>query len=607
MSRLRLTARYDARDMSHFDRMLARSSPRFRALLVAALVSFFLSPNALRAQATWSPIVKVGPGYVDCYTRQVVRTSGDVVYIVTNASGFSGGTALSSVRMYKGNPAGNPTSFVELDAAHRPANSIRFGGVEAKLAGTDRFIQIVYEDIQASQTKYVKFDTVTDTWGTPEVVGALNGQNTVNRYFGKTGLALDANGLPHVITGGTNEAMYYTNRTAGSWSAPVAVTSSSAHMHPSLAFDRNGVLHLAFYDGTASMLYRQRNPATGAWSTAETVTSSASTSQADESPSLVIDSSGRPLVNYIAGDFSFHYKLAVRTAANTWSDISPTAAVAGHGPGLYIDSADNIFALEGHDLTAIQPSVEIRSGGTWGPYLILASGPPTRDGSASARWDLLWPGNTAHLDTVNMDESGVDPISGSVAISYYLHASLAASTPPPPGSDFSVSLPTGSTISITAGQSAGETLSVAATGGFNQPVTLSCSGAPAGATCAVSPSSLNPNGGTASAQVSVTTTARAAAVWRPWSVAPTSTVALALAISLPFFLIWPDSRRSRYALACVAGSVLLVGGCSGGSSSSTTATPTPAATGTPAGTYTLTLTGNSGSTSHATTLTLIVK
>ncbi len=606
MSRLRLTARYDARDMSHFDRMPARSTQRFNTLLGALLVSFFLSPNTLQGQATWSPIVEVGPGYVDCYTRQVVRTSGDVVYIVTNASGFSGGTALSSIRMYKGNPAGNPTSFVELDAAHRPANSIRFGGVEAKLAGTDRFIQIVYEDIQASQTKYVKFDTVTDTWGTPEVVGPLNGQNSVNRYFGKTGLALDANGLPHVITGGTNEAMYYTNRTAGSWSAPVAVTSSSAHMHPSLAFDRNGVLHLAFYDGTASMLYRQRNPTTGAWSTAETVTSSASTSQADESPSMVIDSSGRPLVNYIAGDFSFHYKLAVRTAANTWSDISPTAAVAGHGPGLYIDSADNIFALEGHDLTAIQPSVEIRSGGTWGPYLILASGPPTRDGSASARWDLLWPGNTAHLDTVNMDESGVDPISGSVAISYYLHASLGASAPPP-GSDFSVSLPTGSTISVTAGQSAGETLSVAGTGGFNQPVTLSCSGAPAGATCAVSPSSLNPNGGTASAQVSVTTTARAAAVWRPWSVAPTSTVTSALAISLLFFLIWPNPRRSRYALACVAGSVLLVGGCSGGNSSSTTATPTPAATGTPAGTYTLTLTGNSGSTSHATTLTLIVK
>src|SRR5580704_12699617 len=127
---------------------------------------------------TWSPIVTVGPGYVDCYTRQVVRTSGDVVYVVTNASGFSGGTAPASLRVYKGSPAVNPTSFAEMDAAHHPANGVRMGGVEAKIAGSDRFIQIVYEDIGAGQTRYVKFDTLTDTWGTPEVVGSLNGLNT---------------------------------------------------------------------------------------------------------------------------------------------------------------------------------------------------------------------------------------------------------------------------------------------------------------------------------------------------------------------------------------------------------------------------------------------
>ncbi|HET6935164.1 MAG TPA: hypothetical protein VFI72_10015, partial [Candidatus Angelobacter sp.] len=332
-------------------------------------------------QATWSPIVTVGPGYVDCYTRQVVRTSGDVVYVITNASGFDGGTAPSSVRVYKGSPAGNPTSFTEMDATHRPGNGVRIGGVEAKLAGGDHFIQIVYEDIQAARTKYVKFDTSTDTWGVPEVVGSLNGLNQLQRYMGRTGLALDSTGVPHVITGGTSEPMYYTNRIGGTWTAPVIVANSSSAMHPSLAFDKNGVLHLAFYDSNASMFYRQRDPATGAWSATETITSSASTSQSDESPSLVIDSSGRVLVNYIAGDFTFHYQLARRSAANSWTNISPSN-VAGHAPGLYIDSSDNIFALEGHDLNIIQPSAEMRSAaGVWGPYQILASGSPTRDGS----------------------------------------------------------------------------------------------------------------------------------------------------------------------------------------------------------------------------------
>src|SRR5262245_7917664 len=177
---------------------------------------------------SWSPIGTVGPGYVDCYTRQVVRTSADVVYVVTNASGFSGGTAPASVRVYKGSPAGNPTSFAEMDGAHHPANTVRMGGVEAKIAGADRFIQIVYEDIGTGKAKYVKFDTQTDTWRTPEVVGSLNGLNTTNRYMGKTGLALDANGAPHVVTGGTSETMYYTNRTGASWTAPVVVAGSSA-------------------------------------------------------------------------------------------------------------------------------------------------------------------------------------------------------------------------------------------------------------------------------------------------------------------------------------------------------------------------------------------
>src|SRR5262249_17227221 len=212
---------------------------------------------------SWSPIVTVGPGYVDCYTRQVVRTSADVVYVVTNASGFSGGTAPSSIRVYKGSPAGNPGSFMEMDAADRPANSGRMGGVGAKIAGADSFIQIVYEDIGAGQTRYVKFNTLTDTWGTPEVVGSLNGLNTTNRYMGKTGLALDANGAPHVVTGGVSESMYYTNRIGGGWTGPGLVGGASAGKHPSLPLDCAGGVHPADFDGNVNKFLPPTHPPTG--------------------------------------------------------------------------------------------------------------------------------------------------------------------------------------------------------------------------------------------------------------------------------------------------------------------------------------------------------
>jgi Subtilase family len=74
--------------------------------------------------------------------------------------------------------------------------------------------------------------------------------------------------------------------------------------------------------------------------------------------------------------------------------------------------------------------------------------------------------------------------------------------------DYTVSAsPLGETIA--AGQAATFTLSAAPDNGFNQTVTWSCMGAPAGATCSVSPSVLTLDGThTATATVTLTTTAR---------------------------------------------------------------------------------------------------
>ena len=170
------------------------------------------------------------------------------------------------------------------------------------------------------------------------------------------------------------------------------------------------------------------------------------------------------------------------------------------------------------------------------------------------------------------------------------------------GADFSLSAsPT--SASVTAGQSATYTLTVTPTGGFNQAVALTCSGAPALAKCSISPSSVTLNGTSPStATVTVTTTAPSMVPPQLQPPPPGSGLQirlpwLALLAAMATLAALAAKRRRRVswlvpALALLLFMVLL--GCAAGSA------------GTPKGSSTLTLTGTSGSLSHNTTVTLTV-
>jgi hypothetical protein len=91
------------------------------------------------------------------------------------------------------------------------------------------------------------------------------------------------------------------------------------------------------------------------------------------------------------------------------------------------------------------------------------------------------------------------------------------------GTDFSVAAGTGSSTSATAaaGQTATFNLSISGAAGFSGTVALTCSGAPAAATCSITPSSLTLNGTTpANATVSVATTARSLVVPQVFNLPP---------------------------------------------------------------------------------------
>ena len=170
------------------------------------------------------------------------------------------------------------------------------------------------------------------------------------------------------------------------------------------------------------------------------------------------------------------------------------------------------------------------------------------------------------------------------------------------GQDFSIGVAAGSSAlaTVTAGQSASYKLGITPVGGFNQAVTLTCSGAPSEATCSLSVGSVTLNGSTASSvSVMVTTTA-------PGTVTGTKPVLplsgqiyclsglLALAWLLAMLARFALGRRRRVSLGAAAVSfglsvvfVLFVAGCGGGNVRGGPSNP-----GTAAGTYTLTVNGN---------------
>jgi hypothetical protein len=410
--------------------------------------------------ATQSPdLVDVGPGSVDATTRNVIRTAAGRVYIIANddqALAQVNRTTAGVIRAYKGNQLGTPTAFAEMDTANHPVSGGRttattaFGGADVRL-GSDGIAHVIYNDNASTQELiYRTFSTVTDTWGPATVIDSPVGTQDRGRI--KYALALDSSNVPHVVWV-KGSSLLYSNRATGAWSAPVTI-ATGAPLHPMLAFDTSGVLHLSWLEdnGTGSSLrYASRTGTT--WSTSELIPTGAilSNGNADQGPSIAVDSGNHPYVLYVGpslgtfgpvGHTALYGAIKVmEKIGGTWTDVSPTTDMLTHTPQVYVRGND-LYAFNGHDEGINFGYNRKLAGGAWGTATKLTN--ILADGSASVRWDPLHETDNAIIDATTFNEDRLGDRSFRGEIFYMAVApSVADSTPP----TVSLTAPAGGTVS----------------------------------------------------------------------------------------------------------------------------------------------------------------
>jgi uncharacterized repeat protein (TIGR01451 family) len=168
------------------------------------------------------------------------------------------------------------------------------------------------------------------------------------------------------------------------------------------------------------------------------------------------------------------------------------------------------------------------------------------------------------------------------------------------GTAFTITLPSGnSSVTIAPGQTATFNLTFTPEGGFSETVTVTCTGAPAGATCTAAPSSFLLSVQT-SVTVSFTTTAGAFTSppvgtlrWPPAALPRWELTAFTLLLGC--LLLWitvrMPRRRASFAALAVVLLVIGLGSCAGGTQAPAFRPPS----GTAPGTYNLTVTASSAS------------
>ena len=215
-------------------------------------------------------------------------------------------------------------------------------------------------------------------------------------------------------------------------------------------------------------------------------------------------------------------------------------------------------------------------------------------------WDMVFgAGGTGDPSTLYFTAGGSAQTSG-------LFATLVPASTVNHG-DFSLTL-SAQSATLAAGQSATLTVGASAVGGFNGPISLSCS-QPSGVTCSLSPASITPGSSSSKSTVKFTAAATppGGGYGGPYGMAMAWLSLSGAGLFGMVFAARKDNRKQRAkflkralwsGLGMLVLCVLFTVGCGGGSSNSSRQQKS---------TLTVMVTGTSGSISHSTPITLTIQ
>jgi hypothetical protein len=405
------------------------------ALLVGqvaiGVVAFDASFGAARVGAAGNHNLLVGPGFTDVSPHQIVRTGGNILYTVAPTCDSYPSCPGNSLRVFKADQVGNPTSFSEQDAAHRPTG---IGSSAIAIDGAD-VIHVLWND-RAGKVNYRTFSTSTNLWSATTAVATTNWTDFGQGDEG-VALAVDSNDMPHAAWSAMGSDgrlhLFYGNK-GGSWAAQqvddIALTGNRRALHPTVAFTAANALVVAWLEGTFNyvpdgIIRVRTRDVNGNWAATQTINDPDGVmTTIDNGPSLLVTPDGTLHITFLAANPPDQVRYWYNSGAGWLGDRQPPAQVT-HDPSLGPDGNGGVY-IYGHGTPA--PSYDGHgdnlysfhkgAGGAWEPWTLYATG--SYDSSVTTRWAQFFQAFPQTIDIAYWGDAypntlfvGTDALSGS--------------------------------------------------------------------------------------------------------------------------------------------------------------------------------------------------